>query len=169
MVMSILMSILICLNLGSFTTQTPKVLFHIERNLNKNIVVYEANFDSQGNLDKKHPIKVYWILKEKNNKQESLNYMERKMAYGIKCTPKKEENNTYKVRLVADDSRQFTLKQLAPYKAAIYTYINKKKCQLKQMFIQADNKAFLPKVKFIELKGINNTIKDELERYFPKK
>lgn len=161
--MNLLFSILLFLNIGGNQQVTPKMLFYIERNLNKNIVVYEANFDENGQLNSKKPINVFWLLNEDEGQKENLNYAERKLAYGVKYSPASSSNNSFEVELVADKSRKIILKQLAPFKAAIYTTINSKWTRLKQMFIQADNGSFFPKVKYIQLKSENG----DTERYIP--
>ncbi len=133
----------------------PNLLFYIERNMNKNTVIYEASFDKNGQLDKKSPIKAHWIMFEKNGESEELNYAEERMAYGIKCTIDKKVKDHFNVRLVADEKRLFTLEQTAPFKAQLTTVLNGEKAQLTRLFIEADNSSFWPKINYILLEGKN--------------
>jgi hypothetical protein len=131
----------------------PNLLFYIERNLNQNTVVYEANFDANGQLHKKVPIKAHWIMFEKHGEDEQLNYAEQRMAYGVKCTPDKNREHNYRVRLVADESRLFTLEQTAPFKAHITTVLNGEAVQLTRLYIKADNSSFWPAIDYVLLEG----------------
>lgn len=72
----------------------PNILFWIERSKNKNVVVYEAQRDEQGELLKaSEPITGFWldidppVLKKKwsqgdFNVKSDLNYLDKKLAYG---------------------------------------------------------------------------------------
>jgi hypothetical protein len=131
----------------------PNLLFYIERNLNKNTVIYEANFDENGQLHKKTPIKAHWLMFENSGEPEQLNYAEQRMAYGIKCSVDKKVEHTYQVKLVADESRGFTLEQTAPFKAQITTVLNGEQVQLTRLYIKADNSSFWPEIDYILLEG----------------
>jgi hypothetical protein len=133
----------------------PGILFYIERNLNSNRVVYEANFDEDGKLHSKHPINTHWIMNEKNGESESLNYVEKKMAYGVECTLEKNSKVKYHVKLVADETRKFILKQIAPFDAEITTVIKGVTVKLTRLFIDADNSSYWPKVKYVLIEGLD--------------
>ena len=134
--------------------KSPKILFFIERNLNKNRVIYEAIFDADGKLHTKNPIKTHWIMYEKNGESEQLNYVEKKMAYGVECTPDENSKNNFRVKLVADETRTFLLKQIAPFEAQITTIIKGVTVKLTRLFINADNSSFMPKVKYVLIEGV---------------
>ena len=66
------------------TYPTPDRLFHIARSLNRNLVCYDAN-QTNGKLDTKEPIKVYWLNREMEpGKTNGLSFIQKKMAYGYK-------------------------------------------------------------------------------------
>jgi len=134
-------------------TRSKKLLFYIQRNLNKNTIIYDAKFDNNGFLIKDNPIDVYWIEYEKNGHKLELGKIEKTYAYGVKCSKSAGYKDEYKVKLVADEKRSFILKQVAPFKASIYTIINNKLSQLDHLFIHADNSGLWPEVKYIELFG----------------
>ena len=142
--------------------KTKELLFYIQRNHNKNTIIYDANFDKNGNLIKNKPINVYWIRYEENGQRMELRTIEKLFAYGVKCSKIDTHKNQYKVKLVADEKRDFRLKQIAPFKAAIYTLINNKPSQLDHLYINANNSGFWSRVKYIELFGedINTGIKE---------
>ena len=89
-----------------------------------------------------------------NGESESLNYVEKKMAYGIKCTPEKNSKIKYHVKLVADETRKFILKQIAPFEAEITTVIKGVTVKLTRLFINADNSSFMPKIDYILIEGL---------------
>ncbi len=133
--------------------KTKKLLFYIQRNHNKNTIVYDANFDKFGNINPDDPIHVYWIRYEEQGQTMELRKIEKIFAYGIKYTKIKDKKGEYKVDLVATNKKDFLLKQEAPFKAAIYTKINGKLAKLEHLYIFADNSGFWPKVIYIELFG----------------
>lgn len=133
--------------------KTKELLFYIQRNHNKNTIIYDANFDKSGNINQDNPIHVYWIRYEEQGQTMALRTIEKLFAYGIKYSKLDNNKNEYKVNIVATDKRDFLLKQEAPFKAAIYTKINGKPAKLEHLYIFADNSGFWPKVKYIELFG----------------
>jgi len=145
----------ICLIVGINTNPTidehPECLFFIKRNTNKNIVVYESNFDTNGYLDKKQPIKISWIMKEKNGEREELSYIERKLAYGIKVVTINEHK--HKIILTADKTREFILEQTKAYKANITSNINDTIINVNNLYIKLNEKSVWPKVDYIILSG----------------
>ena len=132
-----------------------EMLFYIQRNHNKNTIIYDANFDKNGNLIKNKPIVVYWIRYEENGQRKELRTIEKLFAYGVNCSKIDTLENQYKVKLVADEKKDLLLKQKAPFIATIYTLINNKPSQLDHLYINADNSGIWPKVKYIELFGKN--------------
>jgi hypothetical protein len=135
--------------------KTNKLLFYIQRNHNKNTIIYDANFDKNGNLIENKPIDVYWIRYEEEGQRMELRSIEKLFAYGVKCSKIDTLKNQYKVKLIADEKRDFQLIQKAPFKAIIYTMVNNNLSQLDYLYIYADNSGIWPKVKSIELFGKN--------------
>ncbi len=128
-------------------------LFYIQRNHNRNTIVYDANFDEQGNLNHKKPIDVYWIRYEEDGRRMELREIEKIFAYGVKCVEKNQPDSQFRVKIVAAEDRKFQLIQKNPFVADIHTSINKKPSILEHLYIFADNSGFWPKVKYIELFG----------------
>lgn len=145
--------------------ESEEMLFYIQRNHNRNTIIYNANFDNEGNLIEDKPIDVYWIRYEEDGRRMELREIEKLFAYGVKSSKIETEKNQYKIKLVADDKRDLTLIQKEPFKAVVNTLINNKSSQLIHLYIFADNSGFWPKVKYIELYG-----KDSIsgEHYYEK-
>ncbi|MEO6325533.1 MAG: DUF4833 domain-containing protein [Thermoanaerobaculia bacterium] len=58
-------------------------LFVVQRSLNANELVYQANLLAEG-FHPRVPLNVYWLMKAKDGAREELTNMERNRAYGIK-------------------------------------------------------------------------------------
>ena len=137
-------------------------LFHIERNKNANIVRYDVNLDSKGNIDSKNPVSGYWIMLAKDARREELSSFE-KRAYGFSVTQDKGKKlfimkiNPFKDR----DIKVYRLKN----KYLAEMNVNGKPAYLFKVYINAKDTLLLPKVKFIDLCGKDKkTGKDMCER-----
>ena len=155
---------ILCINLNSIKV-IPNLLFYIQRSLNTNTVVYEANFDNNGILIKDNPINTHWIMYEKNGELEALSYIEKKMAYGIKCIPTNTEQQ-FIIQLTADKTHSFILKQLAPFKAIITTEIDGITIKLTRLFVEADNSSIWPKINYIIIEGIGQKSNKTITKQF---
>src|SRR5450432_545830 len=74
-------------------------LFVIERNVNGNVVHYDAKL-RDGKLDPQQPVVVYWVMGEDGHHQE-LNFLEKLKAYGFSIHPDKQPEN-FHMFLVSD-------------------------------------------------------------------
>lgn len=133
----------------------PELLFYIQRNLNTNTIVYDANFDKDGKLNSKQAVKVYWIRYDEQGQTMKLRSMEKMFAYGARSNKVKGKDNEYILKLVAYKDKEFTLTQTAPNKVEVFTNINNRYCKLDHLFIQADNSKFWPVVKYVEIFGFD--------------
>ena len=71
-------------------------IFHVEKSENRNRVYYEVLY-SEANPEVPVDLRVYWIEGEHNNKIVGINWIEKKLSYGI-CDLKKTENKiTFKM------------------------------------------------------------------------
>ena len=137
--------------------KSDELLFYIQRNHNANTIIYDANFDKEGNLINARPIDVYWLRFDEQGQRMELRNFEKWYAYGVDCE-KIKNKSLYKVKLIADKEKEFWLKQTAAFKAILITKIDGKLSKLDHMYIFADNSGIWPKVKYIELFG------DDLEK-----
>lgn len=132
-----------------------KMMFYLQRTSNKNTIVYELNYASDGLLDSEEPIHVYWIrYTEPGNPKKELNFIQRKFAYGVKV--KKESAGSWDIRLVSYEKVPLQLKKGADGKYNIFTTINNKQNIFTKAFIKIDGGTFwFPNVVYIELSGID--------------
>ncbi len=133
--------------------KTKNNLFYIQRNHNKNTIIYDANFDKNGNLIENDPVDVYWLRYEEKGQRIELKVIEKKFAFGEKCERLKSNPDFFKLKLSATDKKELLLKQTAPFKAVVFTKINDKMSILDHLYIFADNSGVWPDVKYIELFG----------------
>ena len=77
------------------------MLFYLQRTMNVNTVVYEINYQTDGEVNKKQPVKIYWINYAEDGKTSPLTFMQNKFAYGIESTLLETEKPTFKINLVS--------------------------------------------------------------------
>ena len=142
----------------------PQLLFFIERNLNRNIIVYEAHFDKNGDLDDQTPMKIFWLLNEKNGETAPLSYAEKTLAYGIIC--RKENENEFYIRLVSYKNKVFHLIQASPFRARLTTTINDREVSVDRIYIEAENRNLIPVIRYIMLEGKELYSRQRLCEYF---
>ena len=134
--------------------RTSNHLFYIQRSNNINTVMYEANVGSDKKLNDESPMNVYWIRYADRGQREDLSTLQWQLAYGYKhhSTP---SANTYEISLNAFKKRQIWV-TYQENKPVAMTHINGRKVLLQKVFVQLANNAFIPKVKYVELFGVEN-------------
>jgi hypothetical protein len=140
-------------------------LFHIERNKNANIVVYDARVMPDSSLAEKDPMVVYWIKEAEDNRIEDLKGIERRMAYGFSVESR--EGDRLVVQMVAKVGRDLVVDRHEDgYRAFIE--INGRLALLDRIYIFAKETLMLPKVKYIELFGTDpETGEETYEKFKP--
>ena len=140
-------------------------LFHIERNKNANIVVYDALVLPDSNLVKKDPIIVYWLKNAEGGHRKDLKWIEKKKAYGFK--EKSREGNRVVIDLVADVQRNLVVDYHEDgYRAIIE--ISGRQALLDRIYIFAEETGVLPTVKYLELFGTDlETGEEAYEKFLP--
>lgn len=138
---------------------TPKgiknQLFYLQRDPNTNTIICELNMKANGELNEESPINVYWIRYQDNQEKKDLNYIQRKFAYGMESEAL--GNDRYKLNFVSYKKLPLLLaKSNVDNKYHVYVTANNKKIQLERIFLRIEGGTFwVPNVKYVELKGIN--------------
>ena len=146
----------------------PNQLFYLQRTANTNTVVYETNFKSNGQIDEKNPVRVYWIRYPEGGMKKDLSYIQRVFAYGIKT--EMQSPDVFNTHVVSYKKAQLIVKRsFKDGKYHAYTTINHKEALLSRIFLKIDGGAFWsPNVIYIELKGKDEvTGEDVMERFKP--
>ena len=134
-------------------------LFHVRRNLNRNIIVYEARIEND-QLTSDDPIHVYWRNLEHNPvTTNELNFIQRKLAYGYHVIEQQADKAV--VRLKAYKKRPVTVCRHEGRWVAITT-INGQTCILTEIYAHCPTRTSCD---YLELHGKRlNGGKSEVER-----
>ncbi len=142
-------------------------LFVIERNVNKNVVHYDAQLTRDGTLDPKEPVIAYWVMLANGGHREELTFLERQLAYGFTIQPD-PSGRGYRMAMVAGREREITVYQKGDQVAA-EIMIAGRLALLQKVHINFTEGFALPTVNYIELFGRNPTSGEDLyEKILPK-
>lgn len=147
----------------------PNLLFYLQRNKNSNTIVYEANLLSDGKLDPKNPVSVYWLRYQEDSSRRELNWIQRWLAYGIDFEPAKDGSGHYILSPVALKHRKITLSLDEKGKPVATMKLDGKMARIKRIYAMAEETSWLPTVKYVQMKGEDIHSKEEVYEYiFPK-
>jgi len=142
----------------------PERLFYIQRDKNADTVVYDALLSTEGQLDSKKPIDVYWIQYTKDQSRNELNFIQRTIGYGVKT--KVQNDGSYLVQFAASDRKTFTVQQDDTGKIYAKTTINDIPAKLEKIYVKAKETSWLPKVEYVDIYGwaidTGNLVKERL-------
>lgn len=139
-------------------------LFVIGRSKNANIVAYDAAIAPSRRLDRDRPVRAYWVMLAEDGHREGLSWMERRLAYGIDST---FAGGHWVLRLKAFDERPIHVRRRdGRFRAEVE--IDGRMAWLQRIFVQAREGTVLPKVRFIDLTGIDPDTREPVrERLVP--
>lgn len=125
-------------------------LFHIERSLNRNLVCYDVNVTG-GKPDRKEPLNVYWVNREKEpGKISGLNAIQKRYAYGYALVSQEEES--FKITLKAHKNKILTVRKQGQTYVCV-TEIDNQPAILRTLYVKSKESNSL-KVEYVELRGI---------------
>jgi sterol desaturase/sphingolipid hydroxylase (fatty acid hydroxylase superfamily) len=145
--------------------KTENMLFYLQRDPDINTIIYELNFNPDGSICSKEPVKATWIRYTENGKHQALTNIEKRYAYGIRS--KDLGNDEYEIRLAAYKKLPLYLKKAEPEnKYRIFIKDEGKYYRLKRVFVRVNGGSFwFPKIRYIDLIAINmGTGKEVLQR-----
>ncbi|KAI9915588.1 hypothetical protein PsorP6_007260 [Peronosclerospora sorghi] len=137
--------------------EEPNVAFIIQRSNNANTVVYAGCKSADGKaLDATNPVKVYWIMYEKEgNPREDLNMIERNTAYGVTSKPSSVPGE-YEVALTSLRDRDCILRMDKHGNVMALTTIGgKKRMLLRRVFVHVKTSWGLPTVDYVDIFGVD--------------
>lgn len=130
--------------------QESSPLFHISRSRDSDIIQYDLNLSTNGQINTKKPINIYWIRKTRGGKKEALSYMQDNFAYGVKYIS--TQPNEVKFQFVSYSKRTFIIKKMNGGKYKLITYFDNKGVELERIYVQFGGGTFnLPKISFINM------------------
>ena len=126
--------------------------FQIERSKDSNTIYYDINLEKDGTLNQEHPIKVYWIKYAEDGQKESLTWIQKHYAYGLKFTS--ITKTEAKFEFVSYGKRALIVKKNKHGKYVIYTKSKGKELELNKIFIKITGGTFwFPKIPEVKLYG----------------
>ncbi|PKP45391.1 MAG: DUF4833 domain-containing protein [Bacteroidetes bacterium HGW-Bacteroidetes-12] len=129
------------------------MLFYIQKSYNTNTVVYAANIDTDGNLNKKEPILVFWRRYQEQGQKRELKMMERSFGYGVSVKPIKNRPNSYRFTLVSLKDMDFIITLDKKGNPQVATMINNKHAHIERVYVIAEHVSLLPKIFSVEVFG----------------
>ena len=139
--------------INSYIDSDPS-LFKIERSRDADEIFYDVNLNSNGELNTRMPIKIYWIKKTKGGRKEGLTWVQKKFGYGLKyekISPLEAE-----FKFVSYLNRSFILKKDKNGVFKVFALYEDSILEVKNLYIQFNGGSFLsPKISKVELYGYN--------------
>ena len=128
------------------------LLFYIQRNQNKNTVVYELNRNNSGEVSLDLPMHAYWIKYTDGGDVKELNVYQDQLAYGYHSQSINSE--TFEFHFVSyEELKLFIVKDGIKDEFKVVCKINGEISVLSNIYVYAEELGVFPKVEFIELYG----------------
>jgi hypothetical protein len=127
-------------------------LFTLERSLNRNEVVYDAQLGPKG-FDPRIPIHAYWKMNEKGGAIEELNGIEKSKAYGTQVVD--AQSRQIKFTLSAMPRLIITAKIGRGPKSVPHAYVNlnDQEVEVRRFYLHLETGGLTPRLKFVVLSG----------------
>ena len=146
------------------------MLFYLQRTIDINTLIYEINYNQNGEINKNKPIKIYWIDFAKGAEITPLTFPQKMFAYGIDHTVTDEKEKIFKINLVSYKKIVMYLKPTGK-NGTYQTHItlNGIECILTNILVHIVGGTYMnPNVSDIELLGKNlKTGKKIIEKFKP--
>lgn len=136
---------------GALAARTYAPLFRIERSKNANVVQYDAVVDGPEKLDPRGPVVAYWIMLAQDGRREGFSSLDER-AYGFKVAP--EKGGSWLLYLNATRDRSIRIVSWQGRWVA-QIVIAGKSAVLTKMFVSSDESAFIPRVRWVDLFGVD--------------
>lgn len=131
----------------------PNMLFYIERSSNSNTVIYCANLDAQGKLDKDKPVIAYWRWYNVDGHHKELNFAERMLAYGIKSVKHDGPNGAYSFKVAAFPERTIYVGLDSKGRPEAFGKVGDHWVKLVYVYLEVDDHGVMPDVPALDFFG----------------
>lgn len=133
---------------------TKTMLFYLQRSIDRNTIIYELNYGTNGTLNTKHPVKAYWIDFENGAKISPLTLAQSKFAYGIESVILDEAKGIFELSLVSYKKIKLYLMPVDKFRYEVHTTLKGKPVVLQRIFVNiVGGTYFKPQVAHVELSG----------------
>jgi len=142
----------------------PKIgnqLFYLQRDPNVNTIICQLNLDSEGKLDQKAPVNVFWIRYAEGGKRTELNFIQRKFAYGI--TSKQISADKHELKFVSYGKYPMYLMKGKDNKYHVFSKVANRQAILNSIYVHIDGGTFwVPNVVYVEFKATDPDTGEQL-------
>lgn len=130
---------------------SDNLLFYIQRNQNKNTVVYNLNKNNCGHIHHDFPMKVSWINYSDGGERKELNAFQNKLAYGYHSSI--INNDAFEFHFVSYEKLKFFIGKQKDGNFKAMVKMNNELSILNNVYVYSEEYGVFPQVKFIELFG----------------
>lgn len=135
--------------------QNKNMLFYLQRTLDKNTVIYEVNYEPNGQINKKKPVKAYWLDYDNGWTASPLTRAQTMFAYGVESEPTHAGSKIFRINLVSYKKIKMYLKPSGKNKTyETHVTLHGRNYLLTNIFVNIVGGTYLrPSVSYIELRG----------------
>jgi hypothetical protein len=134
--------------------QDENLVFYLQRSININTVVYAVNRKTDGTVDTREPVLVYWRWYEQGGDRRELTFLQRRLAFGVQLTPSRDHPGDYVASLNAYPNIPVLIDHAADGTARALMSITGKPAQLICVYVeQRQQLGFIPQVVYIDFYG----------------
>jgi hypothetical protein len=124
----------------------------VQRSPNSNTVVYAAKLDAKGDFDSRTPVEAFWRKFNIDGGKNSLNFMERMMAYGVRVEARKA-GQPITFTIAALPERKLTLGLDAQHRPQATMVIGGRTVKLAYVYLQVEEGGLMPDVPSLDIIG----------------
>jgi hypothetical protein len=132
--------------------RTNNSLFYIQRSSNPSAIVYDGRTDKNGNLIADDPVHVYWLSYSQDSTRNELNYIQRKLAYGVQVN-KTEKKGEFDISLVSYKKKQIHIFKNQRGEMQANMVIDGKMARFKNVYVEIEKNFFIPEIAYVEVFG----------------
>ncbi len=137
------------------TPEDPWLLFYIQHSLNPSTIVYTARRGVDSPFDPDRPIDVFWRRFNREGERERLSFFERFFVFGPRTWPVGDDGRRYGARLAIYSAARGVLELDDDDRPRIVGKIGERDVRIVYAYAQLGNNAFIPKIDFIEVIGMD--------------
>jgi hypothetical protein len=123
--------------------------------------------DKNGNLDPENPVHVYWLSYSQDSSRNELNYIQRKLAYGVQVYPT-DKKNEFDISLVSYKKKRIHIFKNEKGEMQANMMINGKMARFRNVYVEIAKNFFIPEIAYVEVFGEDLTTgKEVYEKIIP--
>jgi hypothetical protein len=120
--------------------------------MNANTIVYVANLNSDGKLDRRAPIEIFWRRYSDNGEKLPLSLIERQLAFGVNTKRIPDESAGFLVTMKAYAKRSAVLR-IVNGKPRLEAMVAGQNARLVSAYLHLDESETPPRILKVDLRG----------------